>query len=160
MAESNPAATGLASSTSMRCDVNRRPGIGTVRNESAAEVTARCRQVAALSLLHRDFSQLRVMSGTGFYRNGADALAGFVSEASRLGRMGRRASGFVSRTTHAVGRDSGVRELGGRMTESNPAASGAGFLYVYALLRATPSRGSAPSVVERALRRDPHGNVL
>jgi hypothetical protein len=62
MSEPNPAATGLASSTSMRCDANRRPGIGTVRNESAAEVTARCRHAAALSLLLCDSSRSRVMA--------------------------------------------------------------------------------------------------
>jgi hypothetical protein len=109
---------------SMRCEVNRRPRIGTVRNESAAEATARYRHVAALSLLHRDSSQLRAMSGTGFYGNGAVARAGFVSEASRRGRFGRRASGFDIGTPSWSERVARSRALAGHMAESNPAATG------------------------------------
>jgi hypothetical protein len=160
LAESNPAATGLASAISMRCDANRRPGIGTVRRESAAKVTARYRPVAALSLLHCVSPRSRVMAGTGFYKNGADGPAGFVSEASRRCGLGRRASGFVSRTTLAVRRDSGVEDARRPYDRVESRREGAGLPYVYALLRETPSRGSAPSVVERALRRDPQGNAL
>ena len=94
MAESNPAVTGPGSSMSCAGPRIAVPGIGTVRNESAAEVTARYRHGAALSLLHCDSSQLRVMAGTGFYENGADLVAGFDPEASRGRRLGRRAPDF------------------------------------------------------------------
>jgi hypothetical protein len=108
----------------MRCEVNRRPGFGTVRNESAAEVTARYRHGAALSLLHCDSTGSRVMTRTEFYENGADVLAGFVSEASRLGRFGRRASGSGNRNTSSSERVARSRALGGLLAEPNPAATG------------------------------------
>jgi len=116
--------TGLASSTSMRCEVNRRPGIGTVRNESAAEVTARYRHGAALSLLYCDSSQF--VSWLKLDSTGTVPLRGRAS--SR-----RQADGLVSAaelrasTTQHLRRQSewpGRLRSAARMAESNPAATG------------------------------------
>jgi hypothetical protein len=88
MAESNPGATGLAPSTSMRCSAKRRPGgsaPSVVERALGRNPHGKC-PVAALSLLRCVYSRPGPMTEPLSERDGADLAAGF----SR-----RRAGGIV-----------------------------------------------------------------